>query len=142
MCAQDVPQAQRSQDVRTTQVHFCDNMQTINIIAYSEIYDQPLKQFVLGKHVACINILRHACAYTGLHKDELVVRRLQMPTSGRWKKSTLRRQIVLEIAYEKAKSDRSAISVAVPSSRTPLSPLASVPLCVTPTRPVKVKGGK
>ena len=58
------------------------------------------------------------------------------------KHSALRRQIVLEIANEKAKPDRSAISVAVPSRRAPLSPLASVPLCVTPTKPAKVKGGK
>ena len=65
-----------------------------------------------------------------------------MAKSGRWKKSALRRQIVLEITNAKAWSDRSAISLAVPSRRAPLSPLAPVPLCVTPTKPVEVKGGK
>ena len=78
MCAQDV-QTQRSQDVRVTRVHFCDTVQTIDIIAYSEIYDQPLTKFVLGKYGTHIKISRHACAYTGLHKDELVVRRLKWP---------------------------------------------------------------
>ena len=59
--------------------------------------------------------------------------RISIAKSGHWKNRALRRQIVLEIANGKAKSDRSAIS---------LSPLAALPICVTPTQPVKVKVGK
>ena len=97
----------------------------------------------VGKHGTYITISRRAGAYTGLHEDELTRKKdTQITESIRWKQNALRRQIVLEIANGNARSDRSAISLAVPSRRAPRSPLASVPLCATPTTPVKVKGGK
>ena len=88
VCARYLQRNDRSQDVRMTRVHFCDTVQTNDIIAYCEIYDQPLKKFVLGKHSTYMNISPRACAYTGLRRDELMVGRLKMAKSGRWKKSS------------------------------------------------------
>ena len=83
MCAQDVQQTHRSRNVRMTDVHFCDAVQTIDIIAHSETYDQPSKKFVLGNNHTYIGISRHACACTGLHKDEITFCRMKMAKSGR-----------------------------------------------------------
>ena len=141
-CAHDVPKDLRSRDVRMTSVRFDDVVHTLEVRPYSEQYEELLNIFVFGKYGVYITISRRACAYTGLTKDELTTRRINMAKIGRWKKSALRRHIVLQIANAKARSYRSAISLAVPSRRAPLSPLASVPLCVTTTKAVKVKGGK
>ena len=123
-------------------VVFNDVVLTLEVQPHSEQYGTPRTQIVLGNYGVYVTICRRACAYAGLTRGELTIRRIQMAKSGRRKKSALRRQIALEIANGKARSDRSAISLAVPSRRAPLSPLASVPLFVTPTKPVKVEGGK
>ena len=85
ICAHDVPQDQRSQDVRMTNVRFNDVIHTLGLQTYSEQYGKPLKQFLSRKHGVYITISRRACAYTGLTKDELMIRRMNMAKSGRWK---------------------------------------------------------
>ena len=102
MCAQDVQQTHRSQDVRMTHVRFNDVVPSLEVQPYSEQYEKPINKLVLGKHGAYITISRRACAYTDLAKDETTKRRTTFAKSGRCQKRALRRHIVLEVANEKA----------------------------------------
>ena len=141
-CARDVPQDHRSQDVRMSHVRFNDVVQSLEVRPNSEQYEKPINKSVLGKDGVYITISRRACAFTDLAKDEITKRRTTHAKSGGWQKSALRRHIVLEIANQKAQSDRSELSSVVHSRRAPLSPRVATPLLVIPTKPVTIQGGK
>ena len=79
----------RSRDERMTSVVFNDVVHTLEVQPDSERYEKPLDKFVWGKHGAYITISRRACAYAGLTKYEITIRRMKMAKSGRWTNSAL-----------------------------------------------------
>ena len=73
------------QDVRMTNVHFCETVETIDFIAYSDIYDQHLKNksylvnIALESKYVDTRVHTQACARMSSWSDGCITEPKQLP---------------------------------------------------------------